>query len=58
MAPGAHIVVEMEEVSQIPPLVEPLMLAKGAELAVHPVLVLEDLGKATAEIERVAQKYG
>ena len=57
-ARGAHIVVEMEEASQIPPLVEPLMLALGAEIEVHPVMVLEDLGKATAEIERVAQKYG
>jgi hypothetical protein len=57
-ARGAHIVVEMEEASQIPPLVEPLMLALGAEVDVHPVMVLEDLGKASAEIERVAQKYG
>ena len=24
----------------------------------HPVMVLEDLGKASAEFERVAQKYG
>src|SRR5215207_8486825 len=57
-ARGAHIVVEMEEASQIPPLVEPLMLALGAEIEVHPVMVLEDLGKASAEFERVAQKYG
>jgi hypothetical protein len=58
MAPGAHIVVEVEEASQIPPSVEPLMLALGAEIEVHCVMVLEDLGKASAEIERVAQKYG
>jgi len=57
-ARGAHIVVEVEEASQIPPSVEPLMLALGAEIEVHPVMVLEDLGKASAEIERVAQKYG
>ena len=57
-ARGAHIVVEMEEASQIPPLVEPLMLALGAEIEVHSVMVLEDLGKASAEFERVAQKYG
>jgi hypothetical protein len=57
-ARGAHIVVEMEEASQIPPSVEPLMLALGAEIEVHCVMVLEDLGKASAEIERVAQKYG
>ena len=57
-ARGAHIVVDMEEASQIPPLVEPLMLALGAEIEVHPVMVLEDLGKASAELERVAQKYG
>src|ERR671910_3611703 len=57
-ARGAHIVVDMKEASQIPPLVEPLMLALGAEIEVHPVMVLEDLGKATPEFERVAQKYG
>ena len=57
-ARGAHIVVDMEKASQIPPLVEPLMLALGAEIEVHPVMVLEDLGKATPEFERVAQKYG
>jgi hypothetical protein len=48
----------MQEASQIPPLVEPLMLASGAEIEVHPVMALEDLGKASAEFERVAQKYG
>src|SRR5215217_5866043 len=57
-ARGAQIVVDMEEASQIPPLVEPLMLALGAEIEVHPVMVLEDLGKASPEFERVAQKYG
>jgi hypothetical protein len=57
-ARGAHIVVDMQEASQIPPLVEPLMLALGAEIEVHPVMILEDLGKATPEFERVAQKYG
>jgi hypothetical protein len=34
------------------------MLALGAEIEVHPVMVLEDLGKASAQLERVAQKYG
>jgi hypothetical protein len=57
-ARGAHIVVDMEEASHIPPSVEPLMLALGAEIEIHPVMVLEDLGKATAEFERVAHKYG
>src|SRR5215213_763810 len=57
-ARGAHIVVDMQEASQIPLLVEPLMLALGAEIEVHPVMILEDLGKATPEFERVAQKYG
>jgi hypothetical protein len=33
-------------------------VALGAEIEVHSVMVLEDLGKATPEIERVAQKYG
>ena len=34
------------------------MLALGAEIEFHPVMVLEDLGKASAQLERVAQKYG
>src|SRR5215213_2955684 len=58
LKPEAAYVVDVEEASQIPPSVEPLMLALGAEVDVHPVMVLEDLGKASAEIERVAQKYG
>jgi hypothetical protein len=57
-ARGAYIIVNMDDASQIPPLVEPLMLALGASIEVHPVMILEDLGKATPEFERVAQKYG
>jgi hypothetical protein len=57
-ARGAYIIVNMDDASQIPPLVEPLMLALGASTEVHPVMILEDLGKATPEFERVAQKYG
>jgi hypothetical protein len=34
------------------------MLALGATIEVHPTMILEDLGKATSEFERVAQKYG
>jgi hypothetical protein len=34
------------------------MLAPGADIEVHPVMILEDLGKATPEFERVARKYG
>jgi hypothetical protein len=57
-ARGAYIIVNMDDASQIPPLVEPLMLALGASIEVHPVMILEDLGKATPDFERVAQKYG
>ena len=34
------------------------MLALGAGIEVHPVMILEDLGEASAEFERAAQKYG
>jgi hypothetical protein len=34
------------------------MLALGAAIEVHRVMILEDLGEATAGFERVAQKYG
>jgi hypothetical protein len=57
-ARGGYIVVDMEEASQIPSLVEPLMLAMGANIEVHPVMVPEDLQKAGSDFERVVQKYG
>jgi len=34
------------------------MLAPGADIEVHPVMILGDLGKATSEFERVAWNYG
>ncbi|MFL6057339.1 MAG: hypothetical protein ACJ732_00350, partial [Rubrobacteraceae bacterium] len=57
-ARGGYIIVDMEEASQIPSLVEPLMIALGATIEVHPVMLPEDLQKAGSDFERVVQKYG
>lgn len=57
-ARGAYLIVNMDDVSQIPALAEPLFLGLGATIQFHPVMTLEDLGKAAPAIEQAAQKYG
>jgi hypothetical protein len=57
-ARGGYIVVNMDDASQIPAIAEPLFLGLDATIQVHPVMTLEDLGKATPAIEQAAQKYG
>ncbi len=57
-ARGAYLIVNMDDASQIPALAEPLFLGLGATIQFHPVMTLEDLGKAAPAIEQAAQKYG
>jgi hypothetical protein len=57
-ARGGYIVVNMDDVSQIPAMAEPLFLGLGATIQVHPVMTPEDLAKGTPAIEQAAQKYG
>jgi len=42
----------------MPALSEPLFLGLGATIQAHPVMVPEDLEKAGADLEQLAQKYG
>ena len=49
-ARGAYIVVNMDDASQIPGIVEPLFLGLGAAIQIHPVMSPEELGKATPAI--------
>ncbi len=55
---GGYLVVNMDDASQIPAIAEPLFLAAGATVKVHPVTIPEDLQKADPAIEQAAQKYG
>jgi hypothetical protein len=45
-----YIVVNMDDASQIPGIVEPLFLGLGAAIQIHPVMSPEELGKATPAI--------
>jgi hypothetical protein len=55
---GGYIVLDMEDASQIPAVVEPFFLAFGATVEIEPVMTPEDLAKATPAIEEAAQYYG
>ncbi len=57
-ARGGFIVVDMDDVSQIPALAEPLFLGLGATVQIQPVMTAEDLGKAAPAMEQAAQRYG
>jgi hypothetical protein len=57
-ARGGYIVVNMDDASQIPAIAEPLFLGLGATIQVHPVMIPEDLDKATPAIEQAARTYG
>ena len=56
---GGVFVVNIEDASQIPTFVEPLLLGVGATIHMQPAMTAEDLrGSAGAAMEQVAQKYG
>ncbi len=57
-ARGGYLVINMDDASQMPALSEPLFLGLGATIQAHPVMVPEDLEKAGADLEQLAQKYG
>lgn len=57
-ARGGYLVINMDDASQMPALSEPLFLGLGATIQAHPVMVPEDLEKAGADLQQVAQKYG
>jgi hypothetical protein len=56
---GGFFVVNIEDASQIPTFVEPLLLGVGATVRMQPAMTAEDLrGPAGEAMEQVAQKYG
>jgi hypothetical protein len=57
-ARGGHIIVNMDDASELAAVVEPLYFALGATTEVQLVLTAEDFPRATPAIEQAAQKYG
>jgi hypothetical protein len=55
---GGYLVINMDELSQIPAIVEPLFLSLGAIIKLHPIMTAEDMGRADEAFQQVAQKYG
>ncbi len=52
------LIVNMDDVSEIPKLAEPWFLALNASVQVTPAMLPEDLGKAGPAIEEAVKKYG
>ena len=54
----AFIFLEMQDASQIPAIAEPWFLAFNASIEIQPVMVPDDLAKASGAIEKAVKKYG
>jgi hypothetical protein len=57
-ARGGYLVVNMDDASQIPAIVEPLFLGLGATVQIAPVFIPDDMPRVTEAIEQAVQKYG
>ena len=53
----ALLFLEMQDASQIPAIAEPWLLAFNASIEIHPVMVPDDLAKASRAIEAAVNKY-
>jgi hypothetical protein len=53
----ALLFLDLKDASQIPAIAEPWMLAFNASIEFHPVMVPDDLAKATSAIETAVKKY-
>ena len=54
----AFLVLDMQDVSQLPAIAEPWFLAFNASIEAYPVMLPADLAKAGPAIEAAAKKYG
>jgi hypothetical protein len=57
-ARGGYLIVNLDDASQFPAVVEPLFFALGATVKLKLVMTAEDLEKASPSVEQAAQKYG
>src|SRR5438270_11105617 len=55
---AGYIFLDMQDASQIPAIAEPWFLAFNASIEIHPVMVPDDLAKASGAIEKSVKKYG
>ena len=55
---SAILFVSMDDASQIPAIAEPWFLAVNATVQFQPVMVMEDLQRAGASIEKAVKKFG
>jgi hypothetical protein len=54
---GGYIFLKMQEASDIPKIAEPWFLAFNAKIEIHPVMIPEDLEKASPHIAEAVRKY-
>jgi hypothetical protein len=54
----ALLIVNMDDLSQLPAIAEPWFLALNASIEATPAMVPEDLEKAGPAIEQAVKKYG
>ena len=54
----AILVIDMEDMSQLPAVAEPWFLAFDADIEATPAMVAEDLEKAGPAIEEAVKKFG
>jgi hypothetical protein len=53
-----YVVADVPEPSHLPRVAEPWWLAFKADVEFHPAMNVEDLAKATPDLEQAAKKYG
>jgi hypothetical protein len=54
---AGYLFLDLKDASQIPAICEPWFLAFNAAIEIHPVMVPEDLAKASRAIQKAVKKY-
>lgn len=55
---GGHMVVNLNDVTEMPRIAEPLFLAFDAKVEFEPAMVPEDLMRASGDIEAAVKRFG